>query len=78
MSHPDGVLVYNIEDMQTKGDDQTLHQDPIPDDKIKIQLHNDAFYKLTNIDFTPKEQRPDLAASQTDKIFFIEENEPEN
>ena len=53
MSQPDGVLVYNIEVQDyTQGHDHTLQLEQITDDRIKIQLHNDAFYKLTNIDFT--------------------------
>lgn len=78
MSHPDGVLVYSIEDQEKKiGHEQTFQLDLIPDEKIKIKLHNGAFQNLTNIDFTLTEPRPGVTASSTDKIFLIEDNRPE-
>jgi len=44
MSHPDGVLVYNIEDLEkTVEHDQTTQKTFIADEQIKIILHNDAF-----------------------------------
>ena len=67
MSQPDGVLVYNIDD-----EDQTRTLGDEPDDGkgIQIQLHNDAFSKLTNIDFAENDLE---MFNPSDKIFIIEE-----